>query len=465
VTTSFAEYLRLYEASWSKLQSTSPRLNSYEDRSLYTTWKVTFDRIQKESAASAQLLKLWAYFDKQDLWFGLLQHADTTNDEWMKKLIDDEMDFNKAVRLLCEYGLAHPEASLGHLSTSAGYSMHSCVHSWTISVLNDDWDDKLSTLALTCVASAVPSADTDKWWLLQRRLLPHAARHEESFISGRVDITRIGWALHNLGLLYANQGKLAEAEKMYERALQGKEEALEASHTSTLDTVNNLGNLYADQGKLAEAEKMYERALHGYEEVLGASHTSTLNTVNNLGVLYADQGKLAEAEKMYERALHGYEEALGASHTSTLNTVNNLGNLYAEQGMLVEAKKMYERALQGYKKALGNGPALSYLPALNIVENLGDLYKEQGEYLEARAMYSDALTGLQDLLGPSSDRCIQLTSRMDALGSPPAEVYSRQRSTKHYGPGQRGQEGNEQKLTIRQRVKNMWRHKQIASQL
>jgi Tfp pilus assembly protein PilF len=61
--------------------------------------------------------------------------------------------------------------------------------------------------------------------------------------------------------------------------------------------------LYADQGKLAEAEKMYIRALQGCEEALGPDHTSTLSTVNNLGLLYADQGKLAKAEKMYIRAL------------------------------------------------------------------------------------------------------------------------------------------------------------------
>jgi Tfp pilus assembly protein PilF len=48
---------------------------------------------------------------------------------------------------------------------------------------------------------------------------------------------------------------------MYIRALQGKEEALGPDHISTLDTVHNLGMLYAHQGKLAEAEKMYIRAL------------------------------------------------------------------------------------------------------------------------------------------------------------------------------------------------------------
>ena len=65
------------------------------------------------------------------------------------------------------------------------------------------------------------------------------------------------WAYHQLGLLYLNQGKLAEAEQMYQRALQGREKALGAEHMSTLDTVNNLGILYRNQGKLAEAEQMF----------------------------------------------------------------------------------------------------------------------------------------------------------------------------------------------------------------
>jgi len=50
---------------------------------------------------------------------------------------------------------------------------------------------------------------------------------------------------------------------MYELALQGREEALGPKHMLTLDTVNNLGILYKNQGKLAEAEQMYNRALQG----------------------------------------------------------------------------------------------------------------------------------------------------------------------------------------------------------
>ncbi|KAF2726723.1 HET-domain-containing protein, partial [Polyplosphaeria fusca] len=263
VTTSFAEYLRLYEASWLKLQRTSPTLSSYEDRPLYTTWQVTFDQIQEQNAASARLLKLWAYFDKQDVWFGLLRHACIGDDESIRKLTEDELSYNEAVRLLCEYGLAHPEPSPSQGSRSIGYGVHSCVHSWTISVLNGEWDDGLARLALTCVASEVPSRNVDEWWLLQQRLLQHVAKHRHFIANGKMGVDGLEWAMHSLGDLYADQGRLAEAEAMYDRALQGKEEALGAKHTSTLSTVNNLGNLYADQGRLAEAEAMYDRALQG----------------------------------------------------------------------------------------------------------------------------------------------------------------------------------------------------------
>jgi tetratricopeptide (TPR) repeat protein len=73
---------------------------------------------------------------------------------------------------------------------------------------------------------------------------------------------------------------------MCKRAVAGEEKALGPEHTSTLDTVNNLGLLYRAQGRLVEAEAMYERALAGKEKALGTEHTSTLDIVNNLGLLY-----------------------------------------------------------------------------------------------------------------------------------------------------------------------------------
>ena len=86
VTTSFSDYLRLYEASWMKLQRTSPQLTSYEDRTLYSTWQLSFDRVEQRNGLSAKLLRLWAYFDNQDLWFELLRHSDSEDPDWMQEL-------------------------------------------------------------------------------------------------------------------------------------------------------------------------------------------------------------------------------------------------------------------------------------------------------------------------------------------------------------------------------------------
>jgi hypothetical protein len=45
VSTSFADYLRHYQDSWLRLQESTPRLLSYEDRVLYTTWELSLDHV------------------------------------------------------------------------------------------------------------------------------------------------------------------------------------------------------------------------------------------------------------------------------------------------------------------------------------------------------------------------------------------------------------------------------------
>ena len=46
VVISFSDYLRLYEKSWAKLQKTSPELSSYEDRTLYSIWQISFEHVE-----------------------------------------------------------------------------------------------------------------------------------------------------------------------------------------------------------------------------------------------------------------------------------------------------------------------------------------------------------------------------------------------------------------------------------
>ena len=414
----FATYTKFYKQQWKDLMESQHRagtpLQDYPHGSVWTTWTISYNEIRAKNKAAANLLLFWACLDNKDLWQGLLAAAceqSTVAAKYLSELLQDiasnEFRFIEAIRLLHNYSMIEDMQDL------TGYATHPVVHRWALYMQDEDQRVDLARLAVIVIGLAVPNNSTRKVWTVQRRLLAHAQCCSQWILTGIVSTddrrdnmpsrisSEAGYtkvildAIKNLGILYADQGKLDEAEKMYQRALAGKEKVLGAEHTSTLGTVNNLGLLYWDQGKLDEAEKMYQRALAGKEKALGAEHTSTLETVNNLGNLYQRQGKLDKAEKMYQRALAGKEKALGAEHTSTLETVNNLGNLYQRQGKLDKAEKMYQRALAGKEKALG----AEHTSTFETVNNLGALYRTQGKLDEAEKMYQRALAGKEKVLG------------------------------------------------------------------
>ena len=330
---SFLDYLRLYKESWARLKETSPELSSYEDRTLYSTWQISFDNIKQRNSLSMNLLRLWAYFDNQDLWFELLQHGESDSPEWLRELTKDELSFDGAVRVLSNHGLVEVATPSQESTESKGYSIHGCVHSWTIHALNQKWDYDLARLAVKFVAAHVPGDKDIQPLLLQRRLLQHAARCSHMFSKSLVRDDELADDCHNLGYLYANQGKLVEAKQMYQRALQGYEKAWGPDHTSTLDTVNNLANLYANQGKLVEAEQMYQRALQGYEKAISPDLISTyvpaLTITFNLGLLFEREDDITTARTMFSEALRGYKQVFGADHAKSETVRNKLCALNA----------------------------------------------------------------------------------------------------------------------------------------
>jgi hypothetical protein len=105
------DYFRLYKASWTKLQKTSPELSSYENRTLYSTWQLSLDRVKQRNELSAKLLRPWEYCDNQGIWFELLRHSDSEDPEWVNELTEDELSFYNAVRVLSDHGLVEIDTS------------------------------------------------------------------------------------------------------------------------------------------------------------------------------------------------------------------------------------------------------------------------------------------------------------------------------------------------------------------
>ncbi|KAE8553941.1 hypothetical protein EYB25_002479 [Talaromyces marneffei] len=386
--TSIREYLQYYQKSWHALQLRARPTRHYQQGNLLQTWLISYNEIQKRDAHVAELMLLLAHFNNRDIWYELVKGN---------------------IRTLIQFSLIEVNQQ------SDSYSIHPVVQDWCLNMaqidgheLNSHWYE----LALIAISSTVPSSDTRDYWRLQQRLLVHADFVRQALKSDLLtDNVGVWDALHILGNLYFDQGKLQDAEMMYQRALVGKEKALGPGHISTFSTVNNLGLLYSDQGKFKEAEMMYQQAFAGYEKALGPDHTSTLSTVNNLGNLYFDQGKLQDAEMMYQRALVGKEKALGPGHVSTLDTMSNLGTLYFNQGKLKKAEIIFQRALAGYKKALG----ADHTSTFSAVNNLGLLYSNEGKLKEAELMYQQAFTGYEKALGPNHRATLDTVNNLGIL--------------------------------------------------
>ena len=377
----------------------------YEERTLYSTWNVSFQQVRDQDPTAAELLKLMAYLDNQDIWYGLF-HKDISNaPAWWIEVLKSRARFNRAISILHNYSL---------LEVNAGqYSLHTCEHDWTLECLNHEFDQERCRIAIQCVAANVSEDSEAEYWVRDRRVLPHARRYKHDRIKAVIDWSRIDPKyLHKIAYLYERNDMKAEALEMNQQVLSGKEKALDPEHVSTLYTVNNLANLYKDQGKLTEAEEMYQQALSGYKKALGPEHLFTLQPINNLGNLYRDEGKMTEAEKMFQQALSG-------KHISTLNTINNLGILYIEQGRMTEAGKMFQQALSGRKKALGS----EHISTLDTVNGLGVLYTKQGKMKEAEEMFQKALSGYKKAWGSEHTSTLDTAKNLGNLYSNHGKIF------------------------------------------
>ena len=223
----------------------------------------------------------------------------------------------------------------------------------------------------------------------------------------------VGIPLYLLAELYLRQGRYAEAEPLFKRALRS-EKALGPDHPTVGHPLNNLAvlyqqpgplrrgraalqaqprhqregararpprrghsrsttwpMLYTDQGRYAEAEPLYKRSLAISEKALGPDHPDVGTSLNNLAVLYQAQGRYAEAEPLYKRSLAIREKALGPDHPDVGTSLNNLAVLYQAQGRYAEAEPLYKRSLASARRRWGPTTPTS-APSLN---NLAVLYQ------------------------------------------------------------------------------------------
>ena len=319
------KYIEFYEQKWQELMESrdweGAPVQDYPDRSIWTTWAISFGAIQEMNVAAANLLLLWAFLDSKDLWYGLFTAAcsasitaATSLSEWIGEIGSNELEFTKAIGLLRNYSLIEDVQGLG------SYTTHPVVHRWAYYFQGEDSQLQLAQLAVIVVGWAVPHISSRDYATLQRRLLPHAQACSR-------------WVVMNGTRQWSTQESGSITIKLVEELVV------------IPGAVMLLGNLYRTQGKLGEAEKMYERALQGYEKALGTNfetYIPALNTIWGLASVLECQTEFVKARTMYSKALNGYENAVGPDHPRSRDLRDKLHALdtVTDNNALVEVRTL-----------------------------------------------------------------------------------------------------------------------------
>jgi tetratricopeptide (TPR) repeat protein len=363
-------------------------------RTVATAWALNFANVEKNSPASAELLRLSAFLAPDAIPLELLERG---VEELSKNLSakmaeagDNPLALDELLSPLLRYSLVRRNEE------TRSYSIHPMVQEVVRDGMSKKEQKEWAEWAVRAVNAAFPDPEKFENWPGCDRLLAHALACAGFIDSFSMESAQEGLLLNQAGYYSEERAEYAQAELLFGRALDITEKVRGSEHLETTIRLNNLAGLYNSLGRHSEAEPLYRRALDIREKILGPNDPYVATSLNNLAELYREQGRYNDAEPLYRRALEIFEKALGPEHPHTAISLSNLAGLLEVQGKQAEAETLYRLVRGIIKKTLGEEHP-DYAQSLS---NLAQLLEKQERHEEAKPLFLQALGIFEKAIGP-----------------------------------------------------------------
>ncbi len=189
------------------------------------------------------------------------------------------------------------------------------------------------------------------------------------------------------------------------------------SDRTRADELRELGYKAFRAGKIARAEKLFERAL-----VLGGADGTILS---DLGVAASALGRNQAARDYHERALTLRRQSLGTAHQDVAASLHNLAIVCRDLGDLETAKACHEEGLGIWRAVLGPGhPAVA-----RGLSGLGAVAARRGDVQAALAHHAEALR-IRQAAVPTPAR--DVAASLDAIGTIHAGFGNQEAAADHF---------------------------------
>lgn len=192
-----------------------------------------------------------------------------------------------------------------------------------------------------------------------------------------------------IGVVYRNLGLYDQAKALLKRAYEVRLE--QSDDVSTDATLAACAHEYAAtlwwRGEFAEAQPLYEMALNIRRTSHPGDHKDVAFSLTHLAANNLRLGKVDEAFGGYTQALEMRRRMYGAEHEEVAQSLNNLAKAYFEEERYDEAKNYFREALAMIRRLKGD----EFAGTASVLQNLAQCLLDEGEITSAITTFSQAL--------------------------------------------------------------------------
>jgi len=294
-------YLELFISDETRTLSQPIREVGGPERAVMTTWKVSYEAIEKVNSKATKLLDALSFLSPSEI-----QEEITSMDKLL--FFADQFEIEDALSLLQDFAFISVFYTVNQIRA---FRMHRQMKLWTA-------DSLIDVEAMAKYAIDMLSGKFEQYSMADLAYFTTIVPHVEALLQRSRLQAPIGLDLDQAKLLcntaryHRDTGQFQIAadylDKSYKLFEKNGDEKL------ILRTLSDLGVLAERKGQFDHALHLYGKAMAKRENILGEDHLDTLTSANYMTRAYSDQGQYDKALQWYTRAFSGYEKILGEEH-------------------------------------------------------------------------------------------------------------------------------------------------------
>jgi tetratricopeptide (TPR) repeat protein len=393
------------------LESGHPKLETEQQRSVYTTWEISIKMIEEikeqHSVLALDLLRVFAFmhFDAilektfEDAWqeakrsktdghhFFTTRWSLTIPDEW------DQLLMGKALGLLLSFSLISMDAD-------RRISLHPLVHQWSLERMSqnekqDAWVE--SVVTLTAAISRSPGSEGMKE---RKALLPHIDTclkvYPLDLSNNSPQIDAHVRAALAFSVAYRQNNRVHDSIRLTKGCLDSVESNLPASQYYHTSTLKHYADDLRDLGRYDQSVAIWEKIVELNRRYRVDSETISCSFVSTAAAhtLVENHQKAIE---LCTATISEFQESLGNKNMAIMEASEVIGYAKSFMGQRKQALKHLERCLESRVQMNTTPPSLQELA---LVEHLVALYFGLKQYKKALLMGQRKIEIYNQIYGP-----------------------------------------------------------------